>query len=74
MKMQKFLISAMNLLGILFVVIGVFVFANTLSGKSFVVGNLRLPGSTDTAMFLIMLGLILFAVSFIAGKFSGKQF
>jgi hypothetical protein len=71
--MQKFLLSLMNLIGIFLVLIGVFVFANTLSGKSFVVGNLRLPGGTDTAMFLIMLGLILFALSFIADKIFRKQ-
>ncbi len=72
--MPKRLLPLINLLGILLTVIGVFIFANAFSGKSFVVGNLRLPGSADTAMFLIMLGLVLFAVSFIAGKFSGKQF
>ena len=72
--MPKTVLSLMNFGGILLVVIGVFVFANALSGKSFVVGNFRLPGSADAAMFLIMLGLILFAVSFVVGKFFSKQF
>ncbi len=72
--MPKIVLSLMNFGGVLLVLIGVFVFANALAGKSFVVGNLRLPGSADAAMFLIVLGLILFAISFVVGKFFRKQF
>ncbi len=64
----------MNLGGIWLVIIGVFVFANALSGKSFVVGNLRIPGSTDVGMFFIALGLILLALAFITDKIFRKRF
>lgn len=62
----------MQLAGILLVVIGVFVFANALSGKSFVASGLKFSGGADTGMFFIALGLILFALSFIASKIFNK--
>ncbi|MEP6925758.1 MAG: hypothetical protein ABI954_14925 [Pyrinomonadaceae bacterium] len=71
--MPKSLLSVMNLVGILLVAIGVFVFANTLSGKSFIIGSFKFPGGSDAAMFLIALGLILFAASFFAGKIFRKK-
>lgn len=71
--MQKFLLSAMNLGGILLVVAGVFVFANALSGKSLIIGSFKVSGSDDVAMLLIAIGLILFAASFFADKIFKKK-
>lgn len=63
----------MKLGGILLVVIGVFLFANALTDKSLTVGNVKFASGTDAAMFLLALGLILFAVAFVADIFSRKK-
>lgn len=67
--MRKYAVSGMNLIGALLILFGVFVFANSFSNKTFVIGAMKIPASADLGFLLIVLGMILFGLSFIAGKF-----
>lgn len=71
--MKKYVLSGLNIVGTLLILIGVFIFANSLSGRTFVIGAVKIPGNSDLGFFLIVLGMILFALSFIAGKFLRKK-
>lgn len=67
--MKKYLTSGLNFGGALLILIGVFVFANSFSGKTFLIAAIKIPGSADAGFLMIALGMILFGLSFVAGKF-----
>lgn len=71
--MKNFVLTAMNLAGILLVLVGVFVFGGAISGKDFSIGAAKLPSNVEVGFFLIMLGLIMFGLSFVAGKILGRK-
>lgn len=71
--MKNFVLNAMNLGGVLLVILGVFVFANSLSGRNVIIGAINLPSDTESGFGFIILGLILFGLSLIAGRFLRRK-
>jgi hypothetical protein len=67
--MKRYALSAVNLTGAMLVLAGVFVFANSFSGRAFSIGAIKIASSADLGFLLIVLGMILFGLSFVIGKF-----
>lgn len=70
----NFVLPALGLLGGFLIVVGVFVFANVLSNRSFTFGALRLPNDPALAVGLIAIGFMLFGATTFLGKvLKGKK-
>ena len=69
---KNFILAALNLAGILLIIVGIFGIAGTFAGKSVNFGALKIGDNATTAFFFVILGLILFAASAILTKISRK--
>jgi hypothetical protein len=72
--MKNLIIKAANLIGFLFVVIGVLSFANLFSGVQIGTGETFAPDNAAAGVLFICLGLILFGLSTIARNILRKRF
>jgi hypothetical protein len=71
--MKQIVLATMSFGGILLIAVGVFIFANVLSGRTFNLNGMKLPNDADTSVFCIALGTILFGLSVIISRFLGKK-